>query len=390
MNVAPGLPRARLSYEARRQAARRAGHFRLAVLVGAVALIVVLVLVLSSGPSPSKGHGATTTTTSLPPVSTSAPTASSVPAVTSQAAAWKLNSPLASSIVLPGAQSGTVIVAGGSEQGGSRGQGIYEVSTSNGSATQVGVLLSSLDDAASAELNGKGYVFGGNTGTPSATVQLLPNLGTGQASTIAATSAGTMPSARSGAAAVTLGGTMYVVGGSGSTADAAVLATTDGTHFTSVANLPVPVSNAAVTAVGDLIYVFGGDATTGAHAGQPVDAVQVVDPSAHSASLVGTLPEPLAGAAAVTLGGVAYVAGGDATPSSGGSPSAVTTVLAWFPTAKRAVTAGQLSEAVADAGVTVVGSLAYVIGGSGASGTLVSTVQTFGQKAGSSVSAGSS
>ena len=77
-------------------------------------------------------------------------------------------------------------------------------------------------------------------------------------------SAGSLPAPRSDAAAVTIGGTTYVVGGyDGSKPDAAVLATADGRTFTTVATLPVPVRYPAAAALGGQIYVFGGQAITG-------------------------------------------------------------------------------------------------------------------------------
>ncbi len=86
--------------------------------------------------------------------------------------------------------------------------------------------------------------------------------------------AGRLPAARSGLAAVTVGGTVYLVGGSTAAGD--VLASTDGGHFRTVARLPVPVRDPAVAALGDQIWVFGGQAASG-----PVSDIQrVTVPSA--------------------------------------------------------------------------------------------------------------
>src|SRR5205085_5358404 len=112
---------------------------------------------------------------------------------------------------------------------------------------------------------------------------------------------GTLPAARSDAAAVTIGGTAYLVGGyTGTRADAEVLATTDGRHFRAVAALPVPVRYPAAAPFGGKVLVFGGQAVTGTRVGRPVDTIQAVDPARHTASVIGRLPEPLAGAAAFT------------------------------------------------------------------------------------------
>ena len=42
-----------------------------------------------------------------------------------------------------------------------------------------------------------------------------------------------------------------------------------------------------------------------------MNVIQAVDPARRAASVIGRLPEPLAGAAAVTVDGEVFVAGGD-------------------------------------------------------------------------------
>ena len=128
---------------------------------------------------------------------------------------------------------------------------------------------------------------------------------------------------------------------------AAVLATTDGVHFVTVATLPKAVRDAAVAVAGGRIYVFGGLGASG----DPVDTVQLIDPAAHRATVVGALPEPLAGAAAVTLG-------------------------------RSMLSRGRLH---AYAGVTVIGSTVWVIGGESAPSVLVRDVQSFATKPGTTV-----
>jgi N-acetylneuraminic acid mutarotase len=382
LGVASRPLRPRLSYEARRRAARRAGHIRLGVLAGVVVVLIVVVVELSSGSSPAAKPPARTTTTSTsgtgPPSGGTA-----VPAVTAQLASWALNSALSRCVVLPAASAGSLIVAGGEEGSGAISQGIFDVSTSNGAATQVGDLLGPLEDAAAVVLGGKGYVFGGGDGSaPVATAQQLANLGSAQPTTAAATLLGSLPLARAGDAAAVIGNTVYVIGGDDGTMPvAAVLATTDGVHFVTVATLPKAVRDAAVAVAGGRIYVFGGLGASG----DPVDTVQLIDPAAHRATVVGALPEPLAGAAAVTLGGVVYVAGGETASHAGATPSAVGTVWAWLATSSRAVPAGHLAAPVAYAGVTVIGSTVWVIGGESAPSVLVRDVQSFATKPGTTV-----
>ena len=139
---------------------------------------------------------------------------------------------------------------------------------------------------------------------------------------------GTLPRPRSDSAAVTVGATTYIVGGyDGANPDSAVLATTDGRTFSTVASLPVPVRYPAVAASGGLVYVFGGEAISGPGAGQPVNVIQAVDPKRHRASIVGQLPIPLAAAAAVTIAGQVYLAGGESTVAQSVVPGVGTTQI---------------------------------------------------------------
>ncbi|MGD0594284.1 MAG: kelch repeat-containing protein [Acidimicrobiales bacterium] len=370
-------PQFRPSYEARRRAARRAGHIRLGVLVAVLALLIGIIVALSSGSSPagSRRAGTTTTSSSIPSGTSGG---KGVAGVTTHLLSWQLNSPLSRSVVLPAAGAQSLIVAGGLEPAGASDLGVYDVEASSGTATQVGNLLEPLHDAAGVVLGGKGYVFGGGTATPLTTVQVLPSLGGTAVSTTPATSVGVLPQPRTGASAVAIGGTAYLIGGMAATAaDPAVLATSDGIHFATVAKLPVPVRDAAVAVLDGRIYVFGGDAANGAHAGHPVDTVQMIDPSAHSATVVGSLPAPVTGAAAATLAGVIYVAGGEAAASAAATPTAVKTVWAWLASSRRAVVAGHLEAAAAYAGLTVLGSQAWLVGGESAPGALLRDVQTF-------------
>ena len=192
---------------------------------------------------------------------------------------------------------------------------------------------------------------------------------------------GTLGAARSDATAVTIGGTAYVVGGyTGGGPDAQVLATSDGRHFRSVAALRVPVRYPAIAAFGGKIFVFGGQAVTGPAAGKPVNTIQVIDPARRSASVAGHLPEPVAGAAAVTVGGQVYVAGGDAAappaadpgglgstqfgsvPAPGHDSPTVSAIWAFDPVTAL-LPAGHLQVPVSHAGVAVLGSTAWIVGG---------------------------
>jgi hypothetical protein len=180
---------------------------------------------------------------------------------------------------------------------------------------------------------------------------------------------GSLPQARSDLAATVIGSTAYIVGGYGGTSlDSAVLATANGSTFSEVANLPVPVRYPGVASLDGRIYVFGGQTANG----QPADQIQMIDPAQHSAKVVGSMPEPDTGAAAMVLGGTVYVAGGSTSVGTGTPP--IPTIWAFDPTTETLLAAGTLRSPVAHAGVAVLDSRAWIVGGENAQGP-VSTVQ---------------
>ncbi len=142
-----------------------------------------------------------------------------------------------------------------------------------------------------------------------------------------------------------------------------------------MADLSVPVRYAAVAVLDGEIYLFGGQAVEGSEAGQAVDDIQVVDPSHHSTAIVGHLPQPLAGASAVVLGGRIYVAGGVNNTSTA---AATSQVLAYQPSTRTAVPAGTLPVPTSYAAATVIGGKAWIVGGEN-DGTPMSSVEELAQ-----------
>jgi hypothetical protein len=203
-----------------------------------------------------------------------------------------------------------------------------------------------------------------------------------------------LPAPRSDAAAVTLGTTTYLVGGyTGSAPTPQVLATTDGRSFQDVADLAVPVRYPAVAAEGRNIYLFGGQAVSGS--AQDSDVIQRVDLARHRTTVVGHLPVRLSGAAAFTLDGHIYLAGGATPTTPANSPGEGTTQLdgwaseatqatasenplgqvwAFNPATDRVTSAGHLQVPVAHAGIAVSGGQAWIVGGESGTQTL-GTVQ---------------
>jgi hypothetical protein len=325
-----------------------------------------------------------------------------LPAVESGLLPWRLRAPISREVAEAGPR-GRLLLLGGLTSGGTSANGVFAVNPATGYTRAAGTLARALHDSAGTSLRGHELIFGGGALASVATVQAFTASGSGRTARRAtATVTGAMPAARSDAASVTIGGTGYVVGGyTGTRPDAEVLATSDGRSFRPVAALPVPVRYPAVAALGGTIFSFGGEAVTGPHAGQPVDAIQAIDPARRTASIIGHLPEPLAGAAAVTIGGHLFVAGGESSvaqthvpgmgstqlgpaPASGhpgpgttahsSSTSTVSTIWAFDPASKRLLPAGHLQMPVSHAGIAVIGSTAWLAGGE-SGGAPVATVQ---------------
>jgi outer membrane protein assembly factor BamB len=312
---------------------------------------------------------------------------------------WHLAHPLSREVAVTGS-GGRLIVLGGMVAGGASASGIYALRTTTGAERQIGALRVPLHDAAVSVSGGRVLVLGGGSPTTVATVQSFAAAAPSRSRGAVAATAGSLPAPRSDAVAVTIGATTYLVGGyDGTRPDAPVLATVGGRTFRPVTVLPVPVRYPAVAALGGRIFIFGGQAITGPQAGAPVDAIQAVDPARHSAAVIGHLPEPLAGAAAVTVGGELFVAGGESpvaqrlipglgttqlgpgetSAGTGGEASAsptstVSAIWAFDPATRQLLAAGHLQVPVSHAAIAVAGSTAWIVGGE-SSGALVASVQ---------------
>jgi hypothetical protein len=342
-----------------------------------LALIVTAVVLVSSLATTS--HGRTAAPTSRPGAS-GVLTTSGLPAAEAGQLPWSLPNPISRLVLLAGSTPNQAVILGGVDAAGSSAAGVYTLDTTNGQLAWVANLTGPLHDASGVVLAGHDVLFGGgNAGGSVATVQSLPGTASsqppGSTPALRASVTGQLPAARSDSSAVTIGNTAYVVGGyDGTTGDRSVLATTSGTSFRTVASLPVAVRYAAVAALGDHILVFGGEDVGGPQTGRPSTAIQQIDPATGKATVVGSLPEPLYGAAAATLGGVVYVAGGmTASAASGKHP--VATVWAYDPATRRMLPAGQLRVPVAHAGMTVLGSRMWLVGGTSTGGAPVTAVQ---------------
>jgi hypothetical protein len=330
-----------------------------------VVVVIAVLVIVSTG-----GSGKTT-----PPVAT--PTVvphhrASIPAIEAGLLPWSLDAAASRQVVLPGAGQNVTVLGGLSTSNASLNR-VYSLDTTTGHVSTLGTLATGVHDASGVRLGQQDLLFGGGTPLTVPDTEQFP----AQPGSVAATGTveGRLPQPRSDSAAVTIGSTAYVVGGyDGTHPDPQVLATTDGKRFSVVASLPVPVRYPAVAALGGKIYVLGGEAITGTSAGAPVDAVQVVDSSAHNARQIGHMPRPVMGASAAVIAGQIYVAGGVST--AGASAAPVADIWAFDPTTSTVLRAGALPSPVAYAGVTVVGARAWLVGGE-RSGTAVASVEMF-------------
>src|SRR5664280_1391009 len=242
---------------------------------------------------------------------------------------------------------------------------VYAVDPGSGKVLADGTLPDPVHDAAAAGLGTSTYVMGGGSPNTVATVQSVPVVADpvpGATPTPARSGAvaGQLPAPRSDLAVASVGG--YA----GTTYEPQVLATTDGTHYTTAATLAVPVRYPAVVSSGGLLYVFGGQTASAGSSTTATDDVQVVDPIAHTSHVIAHLPQPVYGASAFVLDGTVYVAGGQV---PGGVT--LTTIDAFVPAGRKALNAGLLPQAEAFGGYTTVGTgasaVGYIVGGEVAS-----------------------
>jgi hypothetical protein len=286
--------------------------------------------------------------------------------------------------MLPGRGSKLVLLGG--LNGSTSASGVFTLDTTNGRLRQIGSLPVGTHDAVGSVVAGRYVVFGGGSPATVATVQAF--------SGTSGSHLGTLPTPRSDAGTATIGDSTYIVGGyDGTRPDAKVLVTTNGRSFRPIGSLPVPVRYPAVAAAGGKLYVFGGEALSGTAAGHPVDDIQIIDPARGTASVVAHLPEPLEASAAVVLDGHIYLAGGDSTsaqPSvtgvgatqlsspvsarAAGGLTTVSSIWAFDPLTGRTLLAGHLQVPVSHAGVAVLGSRAWLVGGE-SGGTQLTAVQ---------------
>ncbi|MBO0834802.1 MAG: hypothetical protein J2P28_04680, partial [Actinobacteria bacterium] len=257
-------------------------------------------------------------------------------------------SPVSRPVVLP--DGGSFVVLGGLTTGDTSTSRVVQVEPASGKSRIVGALAESVHDSAGAVIAGRFLVFGGGSASTVPTVQAWV--------AGSATDVGSLPQARSDLSAATVNGTTYIVGGyDGSAMTPAVVATTDGMSFRTVAQLAVPVRYAAVAGVGKVLWVVGGVTSTSEGGTNETNAVQKVDLTSGQVTIAGRLPTPLGHSTALILDGQIFVLGG----RSGSVPSSA--IFRLDQASGAVVPAGHLPAGVSDAGSVAIGGVGYLVGG---------------------------
>ncbi|MCZ2402560.1 hypothetical protein IV498_05025 [Paenarthrobacter sp. Z7-10] len=283
---------------------------------------------------------------STPPIPTETPRPAST-TFSATLAQWRLPTPVTRAVGL--SSGANLLLIGGLFDSGISSAAITDINPATGQNRPLGILARGVHDAGGAHLGGRYFIFGGGGASVLDAVQsFLP--GETRAAVVSR-----LPQLRAdlSVAASGQGGPAYLVGGfDGTHPSPAVLRTTDGTTFTTLARLAQPVRYAAAAALGQQLWVFGG--TVGA---TPTDVIQRVDTRTGAAAVVGHLPVALNEAAAVVVGGTILVLGGvvDGQPSSA--------IWRLDPATGHVIRAGTLPEAVAMPAAVVVDGVAYLLGG---------------------------
>lgn len=281
---------------------------------------------------------------------------------------WQLGAPLSRESVVATGTGLTVL--GGITPAGTSVATVSTIAPATGTVTVGAPLATAVHDAAAVSLGARMYVLGGGSPDTVANVQSVATLPlpTTKGPTLA--TSGQLPQPRSDLAAVILPSgvvghspTAYVVGGyDGTDYLPQVLATTNGTSFTSAATLKVPVRYPAVAALDGDIYAFGGQTAAQTSTPAATTDIQRIDPATHATSVVGHLPQALYGAAAFAIDGTLYVAGGQL---AGGIT--LTQIYAFSPSTGKLLPAGWLPQADAFSGYATVGTgakaIGYIVGG---------------------------
>jgi hypothetical protein len=193
--------------------------------------------------------------------------------------------------------------------GGSISTVPYVQAWTAGSATQVARLPEGRSDLSAATLDGTTYIVGGFDGSAMTPAVLATTDGV----TFRPVAQLAVPVRY--AAVAGLGSTLWVVGGVTSTSeggstdtDAVQKVDLVSGRVTVIGRLPQPVGHAAALILGGQIFVLGGRSGT-----MPSAAILRLDPASGAVAPAGQLPEAVSDAGSVVVGGVGYLVGGEVT-----------------------------------------------------------------------------
>lgn len=251
---------------------------------------------------------------------------------------------LPSAAALP---DGRTLVMAGLSQADTSTDGIALIEPS-GTSRAVGRLPAARHDAAAATIAGRAYLIGGGDLTESPSILRIGEDGR-------TASSGRLPVGASDVAAAAIGSQAYVVGGyTGSTALRSILAFSPGRPVHEVAALPAPLRYAAVAAVGGSLLIAGGTSGTSAQR-----SILRFDPRTNRVARIGRLLRPLTHAAGASLGGRFYVIGG----RGGVLNSASAAVWSVDPASGQVQPAGRLPVALSDVAASSGSRAILVVGG---------------------------
>jgi hypothetical protein len=303
--------------------------------------LALLALGLACAACTTTQHAAAHTNPARHPTTPAAPTRLAVHPMP-----WRLPGPLAREAVVP-LGGRRVLVAGGLLPGDTSAATSYALDLASGRVVPGRPMPVPVHDTAGALVHGMAMVLGGGNAAEQAVVQARSGPGWRVA--------GRLPTARSDLAAVDVGGRVLVIGGydGSSPALGAVLASSDGRHWSRLGRLSVPVRYPGVTVADGAVWVVGGE-----RSGAEVTVVQRLDPVTGQARVVAHLPHPLGHEAAALLGGRILVAGGRT------GPDTLTARMWWFdPHTRRFTHAGRLPHRLADSAVVQGHDVAWLVGG---------------------------
>jgi DNA-binding beta-propeller fold protein YncE/N-acetylneuraminic acid mutarotase len=223
-----------------------------------------------------------------------------------------------------------------------------------------GTIKTAVHDAAAVRIGGEIYLFGGGDAVRQHEEIVRVNPLTGTSSV-----AGHLPAPSSDHAAAAIGGTAFVVGGYTGTRwlDTIVAWRPHGAAHV-VGHLPTPIRYAAVTALDGRLLIAGGSLPNGSAS----KSVFEFFPHSRRIRRIGFLPAPTTHAATAAIGNTAFVIGG-----RGASVGTPVSRIVSISSSGRFRLAGRLPQPLSDLAAVAVGGRIVIVGGRGTRGAVATT-----------------